>query len=121
MTDLHDLLAEALTPGGTRDLEFQQMLQLLVDAEAAGLVLFSVDVTTSGQVRPLPEWTFRLTDEERETVAVDQAAPMALEFYRKHASDPELISARFQVYFEQPEQVRTSAPQSAHPTRLDQP
>jgi hypothetical protein len=103
MTELNELLAEALSPRGTRDLELHQMLQLLTVGEAAGLVLFSVDVTTVGQARPLPEWMFRLSDEELETVPADRGLPMALEFYRKHASDPELTAARFQVYLERPD------------------
>ena len=105
MHQIADLIAEAVTAGGTRDIEFHQILEFLRAGQAAGLLLSTVDVTTTGQVRPLPEWMFRLTDEEVQTVAVDQVIPIALEFYRQHASDPELTSARFQVYFEEPQSV----------------
>lgn len=96
-----DLLAEAITPGGTRPLTFQPMLEVLQAGHAAGLALFTVDVTTAGGARPLPEWMFRLTDEEFETVPVDQIVPMALEFYRKFASDPELTGAWFEIFFDE--------------------
>ena len=100
MDEMTGVLAESITAGGTRDLEFRKMLDVLQAGQAAGLVLFSVDVTTVGQKHPLPEWMFRLTDEEVETVAIDQIVPMALDFYGQHASKPDLTDAWFQVYFE---------------------
>ena len=100
MNQMIDILAESITAGGTRPLEFSQMLEVLEAGQWAGLALFTVDVTTVGGVLPLPEWMFRLTDDEIETVAIDQIVPMALEFYRGHSSDPELIGARFEVFFE---------------------
>lgn len=100
MTQIADLLAESITPGGTRPLEFRQMLEVLEAGQAAGLALFTVDVTTVGGVRPLPEWMFRLTDEEVEAVPIDQIVPMALEFYGQHDKDAELTGAWFEVYFE---------------------
>lgn len=100
MNLIDEILVEALTAHGTRDLEFEQMLNLLMAGQTAGLSLFSVDVTMVGQTLPLPEWMFRLTDQEMETVSTDQIVPMALEFYRLNASNSELTSARFQVYFE---------------------
>jgi hypothetical protein len=103
MNEMTDILAESITPRGTRDLEFQEMLDVLEAGQAIGLVLFSVDVTTARQERPLPEWMFRLTDEETETVAITQIVPMALDFYRQHASDPDLTKAWFQIYFEMPD------------------
>ena len=103
MIPMAEILEESITAGGTRDLEFPQMLDVLEAGQAGGLILFTVDVTAAGQVRPLPEWMFRLTEEEIETVADDQIVPMALDFYRGHASDQELTSAWFQVYFETPE------------------
>lgn len=96
---MEELLAEAVTPGGTRSLSFQRMLDVLEAGRAAGLALFSVDVTTCGG-GALPEWMFRLTDHELQTVTVDQAVPMALDFYRQNGSNPELTSGRFEVFFE---------------------
>lgn len=104
MDDMDEILAEALTAGGTRDLEFGQMLDVLLAGHTAGLSLFSVDVTTVGQARPLPEWMFRLTDHEIKVGSTDQVVPMALAFYSQNQSDSELTSARFQVYFERAEQ-----------------
>lgn len=100
MNQMDEILAEALTARGTRDLDFEQMLDVLTAGQMVGLSLFSVDVTTVGQTLPLPEWMFRLTDREMETVSTDQIVPMALEFYRQNASNSELTGARFQVYFE---------------------
>jgi hypothetical protein len=100
MNQIDEILAEALTAHGTRDLEFEQMLDVLKAGQTADLSLFSVDVTTVAQALPLPEWMFRLTDQEMETVSTDQIVPMALEFYRQNASDSELTGARFQVYFD---------------------
>lgn len=100
---MDEILAEALTARGTRDLEFGQMLDVLVAAQTAGLSLFSVDTTTVGQVLPLPEWTFRLTDQEVETASADQIVPMALAFYRQNRSNSELTGACFQVYLERVE------------------
>lgn len=100
MMQIVDLLAESITAGGTRPLEFRRMLEVLEAGHAAGLALFTIDVTTVGGVRPLPEWMFRLTDEEVETVPIDQIVPMALEFYRQHERDTELTGAWFEVFFE---------------------
>lgn len=100
MSELDQILAESLTPGGTRPLAFQKMLDVLEAGHAAGLCLFTVDVVTEGYKRPLPEWMFRLTDEEVEAVAIDKIVPMALEFYGQHASDKELNTAWFEVFFE---------------------
>jgi hypothetical protein len=97
-----DILAESLTPRGTRDLVFKEMLDVLEAGQAAGLSLFTVDVTTAEQVRPLPEWMFRLAEGEAQMVAANQIVPMALDFYRRHESDAELAAAWFQVYFEAP-------------------
>lgn len=76
------------------------MLHVLEAGQAAGLCLFTVDVVTEGGKRPLPEWMFRLTDVEIETVAINKIVPMALEFYGQHASDAELKNAWFEVFFE---------------------
>jgi len=103
MDDVDEILAEALTACGTRDLEFGQMLDVLSAGHTAGFSLFSVDVTTVGQALPLPEWMFRLTDQEMETASTDQIVPMALEFYRENDTNSELTGARFQVYFERAE------------------
>jgi hypothetical protein len=100
MDQMGEIIAEALTARGTRDLEFESMLDVLVAGQAAGLLLFSVDVTTVDQTLPLPEWMFRLTDQEVKTVPADKIVPMALDFYRHNASNPELTGARFQVYFD---------------------
>lgn len=107
MDDIDDMLRKALDAAGTPPLPFGQMLRLLEAGHAAGLVLFSVDVilyppgtTTQNKSRPLPEWMFRLTDEELETVQPQEVVPMALDFYRQHASDPELAAAHFEVFFE---------------------
>lgn len=96
---MEELLAEAVTPGGTRPLSFQRMLDVLEAGHAAGLALFSVDVTTCGG-GALPEWMFRLTDQEVQSVAVEQVIPMALDFYRQNGSNPELTSGRFEVFFD---------------------
>jgi hypothetical protein len=103
MDRMTELLAQSVTPGGACGLEFPQMLDVLEAGHAMGLMLFTVDVTTQGGLRPLPEWMFRLTDEEVETVASEQIVPMALEFYRGHATDPELSGASFEVFFERPD------------------
>lgn len=100
MSQMDGILEEALTAHGTRDLEFEPMLNVLAAGKAAGLLLFSVDVTTPDKTLPLPEWMFRLTDQEVETVSTDQIVPIALEFYRQNASNTQLTGARFQVYFE---------------------
>ncbi|WP_165188168.1 hypothetical protein [Caulobacter soli] len=97
---MNQILTESLTPGGTRPLAFRQMLDVLEAGHAAGLCLFTVDVVAEDGKRPLPEWMFRLTDEEVETLAIDKIVPMALEFYGQHASDPELNAAWFEVFFE---------------------
>jgi hypothetical protein len=107
MDDIDDLLRKALDAGGTPPLPFGQMLHLLEVGHAKGLVLYSVDVihyppgiTTLNKSRPPPEWMFRLSDEELETVSPHEVVPMALGFYRQHAADPELAAAYFEVFFE---------------------
>jgi len=100
MDQLADILEESTTPGGTRDLDYRQMLSVLEAGRTAGLNLFSVDVTTVGQGRPLPEWMFRLLDDDLNTVLADSAASMALEFYRLHEADPDLANAWFRIFFD---------------------
>jgi hypothetical protein len=103
MEDTDEILAQACTAGGSRALPYQQMLSVLEAGHVAGLVLFTVDVTTPNQARPLPQWMFRLTDEELETVSPVQTVLLALEYYRQHSTDTELTAAWFEVYFEPPE------------------
>jgi len=76
------------------------MLEVLETRHVAGLALFAVDVTTVGGARPLPEWMFRLTAVEVQTVPIDRIVPMVVEFYQQHKEDTELASAWFRVFFE---------------------
>lgn len=98
--ELKDLLAEALTPKGACHLSFDRMLDVLEAGQAAGLALFTVDVTNADGTHPHPEWMFRLADAETAVTPVSDIVPMALKFYRDHASDRILTSAAFEVYFE---------------------
>lgn len=97
---LQNLLAEALTPKGACRLTFDRMLEVLEAGQAAGLVLFTVDVINAEGTRPHPEWMFRLTDAETAVTLASDVIPRALKFYRGHASDRTLSSAAFEVYFE---------------------
>jgi hypothetical protein len=100
MDQIDDLLRRSCTPGGSGFVEFAQMLELLEAGGARGLNLFTVDVCTKGQTRPLGHLMYRFDEDEMSTIPAAEKVGLALGFYRENATDPELTSAWFEVFFE---------------------